>query len=197
VKRALLLVPVLALVLGACSGSDFDLNPDEAVDPNVVSVEGVSFARPLGFLEIDRDDLSSDLAGNPVASELARSMHLDAAALAQVIETFDLYLAKKPGRRGFADNVSVASPGGAAPGPKELKAQFVESGAKNVRVGKAETDLGQVTTGTYSLRIGKVIAQGEVIVVDADETLFIAVTTNARSRTKRLAKGILETLAED
>lgn len=196
-KRALLLVPVLALASGACGGSDLDLNQDEAVDPNVVSVDGVSFARPLRFLELDRDDLSSDLAGNPVASELARSMRMDGADLAKVVESFDLYLAKKPGRGKFVDNVSVASPGGAAPGPKDLTAQLRSVGAENVRVGHSRTDLGRVTTATYALPLGKVTAQGEVIVVDAEETLFITVTTNERARTKRLAKGILETLDED
>ena len=165
--------------------------------PNVVSVDGVSFARPLRFLEVDRDDLASDLSGNAMVSELARSMRMDAAALAEVIESFDLYLARKPGRRGYADNVTVASPGGAAPSAKDLKAQLVAVGAKNVRVGHAETDLGRVTTGTYSLPVGKMTAQGKVIVVDADETLLITVTTSARSRTKNLAKGILKTLDED
>lgn len=195
-KRVLAALPVLVLALGACAFPDLTPEKEPSIDPNTVQVDGVSFARPVGFREIDPDQLAAVAVGNADVADLAESMGMDPSAMGALLKSVDLYLVKQAGLQGYADNVSVSEPGGAMPGDKALKAQFGAIGAKAVKIGHVKTDLGKVTTATYTLGAGRKAVAGQAIVVDADDVVVISVSTGSRAATKALAKSILTTLDE-
>jgi hypothetical protein len=196
VKRSLLVVPGLLLALAACDLTDSD-DKGASSDADRWSVDGISFAKPKGFDKIDADTVAGAAAGDKNVAAIAEDMGMSAEALSQVMAQFDLYLVKLDKTAAFANNVSVADPDGAMPSDEQLRMQMQSIGAKVREIAKVDTDLGKVTTATYTLDAGGVSVYGEAIFIDEDGAVVITTTTASKKLTDRVSTGILDTLDED
>ena len=184
------------VLLSGCELPNLFDKPDEVtiVDPNTVYVQGLSFARAPGFQEVKAADLVNGAQADADAQKYAASLGMDKAAFIRLMSSYDLYLIDRKVKRAYPDNISVSSPGGAMPDDKALASQFAAIGATRVNVDHVKTDLGEVTTATFMLRVGRRAAYGEVILVDHHGPVVITASSSKPKGATKLAKQILDSL---
>lgn len=193
----MLLSAVLLLLSGCTMPNMFD-KPDAVtiVDPDTIYVQGLSFAREDGFEGIEAADLANSAKANTYADTYAASLGMDRATFIRTTAEFDLYLIDSKAKGTYPDNISVSSSDGAMPDDDQLTSQFAAVGAERLQVDHVETDIGEVTTATFTLRVGRRTAYGEAILVDHHGPVVITCSSRKAKGAARLALQILDTLDE-
>ena len=193
-----LLSPAALLLLSGCELPNMFDKPDSVtiVDPDTVYVQGLSFARVAGFEGIEATDFANSVKANTAAHTYAAPLGMDEATFMQTMAAFDLYLIDSKAKRAYPDNISVSSADGAMPDDEQFTSQLAADGAKRVQVDHVETDIGEVTTATFTLRVGRRTAYGEAILVDHHGPVVITCSSSRAKGAARLADQVLDTLDE-
>ena len=192
-RRFLALLPLLLLPLSACGGDEGGDDREElGVDVESTPAAGesvgtdlVSFELPEDWAVLDQDQVGDKVGDedNPVVEDLADRMGLDPAALAQQMQSVELFAAAPGGAvDGFVTNVNVveqASPPGGVPEGDALRPQLETFADEVGDIEPLEAGDLEGVRATYVLETGGQRVNGVQLYVEVDDQVSI-ITVSAR-----------------